>query len=83
MVIKQSKSFSYLIVYCIVYIFNPFPKRLKVIKDGKYVLDFLSRQRSKINGQREITRRKLNGEEVVKCFKINLEGQFDMRNTFG
>ena len=83
MIIKQSKSFSYLIVYCIVYIFNPFSKRIKVIKDGKYVLDFLSRQRSKINGRREIARRKLNGEEVVKCFKVNLEGQFDMLDLRG
>ena len=83
MIINESKSFAYFTIYCIVYIFNPFPKRIKVKKDGKYVLDILGRIRSKLIGQREIARRINNGEEVVKCFKVNLEGQFDMLDLRG
>lgn len=62
-------------------IFNPFPKRIKVIRQGKYVLDlrgwWISRRVQKL----ELARRQLAGEEERQCFMISPKGSVEVSGS--
>lgn len=59
-------------------IWNPFPRRVKVMRDGKYVLDIWGRVYSRKIQKSELARRKLAGEEERQCFKISSKGSVEM-----
>jgi len=59
-------------------IYNPFPKKWKARwNDGTEVLDLRSRFINKKRTRTELNRRKQNGEETTKCFKITTKSSLD------
>lgn len=62
---------------------NPWPKKLKVMKNRKYVLDIRARRIDRLFQQREINRRKEAGEEERQWHKIGLKGQADFSGKTG
>lgn len=69
------------LIVLLVSIWNPFPRHIKVVKDGKYVLDIRGRVISNRIQKSEIARRKLAGEEERQCFKISSEGSVEMSGS--
>lgn len=68
-------------IYLIFSVFNPFPRRIKVVKDGKYILDIRGRWLSNKIQKQELARRKLAGEEERQCFKISSKGSVEMSGS--
>jgi hypothetical protein len=62
-------------------IFNPFPRRFKIMRNGKYVLDIRGRWLSNKIQKQELARRKLAGEEERQCFKIYSKGSVEMSGS--
>ena len=66
-------------IICVIFsIFNPFPRRLKIMKNGKYVRDIRGRMISNKIQKQELARRKVAGEEERQCFKISSKGSVEM-----
>jgi len=59
-------------------IWNPFPQRVKIMTEGRYVLDIRGRIISNKIQKSELARRKLAGEEERQCFKISPKGSVEM-----
>ena len=68
-------------IFLIFSIWNPFPRRMKIMKDGKYVLDIRGRWLSNKIQKQELARRKLAGEEERQCFKIYSKGSVEMSGS--
>ena len=87
MTINEPKRIFMRLLYwglCIIVgIWNPFPRKLKVVKKERYILDIRSRMQSKRCSRMETMRRKQEGEEVRQCFKILSKGSVDMGGSTG
>jgi hypothetical protein len=64
-------------------VWNPFPGRLKVLKDGKFVLDFYGRIKSWSITKKELARRRAAGEEETQCYKVSSRGSVEMSGKTG
>ena len=87
MIVNEPKKVFILPLYwglcIIVWIWNPFSRRLKVVRAERYILDVRSRRQSKRCSKIETMRRKCEGEEVRQCFKILSKGSVDMGGSTG
>lgn len=83
MIIEYDDSRKHKIMFGLLSILNPLPKRLKLRKDGGYLQDWFGRRRSERVTRAELARRKLDKEETRQCFKITSRGSVDMRGSTG
>lgn len=74
MIIRETGSKSYKLLTILVSIWNPFPRRIKVVKGDRYILDTWGRMKSRRITQKELARRRANGEEERQCFTISARG---------
>ena len=81
MIISKANKLVYLPALIVARVFNPCPRRLKVVRGGKYVLDIRARRQSQRFEAREKARRQSNGEEINQCHKIYSSGSVDMRGS--
>ncbi len=66
------------IFFFLMRVWNPLPRRIKIVRDGKYVLDVRGRWISNKIQKRELARRRMAGEEEKKCFKVYPAGSIEM-----
>lgn len=59
-------------------VWNPFPGRLKILRNGKYVLDFYGKIKSASITKKELARRLNAGEEERKCYTVYSRGSVEM-----
>jgi hypothetical protein len=78
MIIQESKSRSYRLLAFLVGILNPFPRRLKMVRGGVYILDIRGRRKSRKIEQQELARRRKQKEEKEQCFTISAKGSVEM-----
>ena len=78
MIIQETGTKSWKILCIVLAVFNPFPRRIKIVKDGKYVLDIIGRRKSKRVEQQELARRREQKEDERQCFTISAKGLVEM-----
>lgn len=75
---EKGSRFFYSISVILVSVWNPFPRHLKVVRDGRYVNDIHGRIKSWRITKKELARRRTAGEEEKQCFTICTRGSVEM-----
>lgn len=80
---NKNNKLAYWAALVVARVFNPCPRRLKVMRGNKYVLDIRARRQSHKFQAKELARRLANREETRKCHKIFSSGSVDMHGSSG